>query len=940
MLANLARAPWFWLKTAVLALLLVALWFGIQTWASAIQTRIFEQSFSVLAGKVPVPVKLDVEGRHVRLYSTAKPAVLEAFKPLLAQVPGAREAKIVSLDAEAFEALPAILLPGQRSSASQSGQAEDGTDAGEQPLLETPYAYEFLVAPSGMHRIGYMPINRDLSPDDPAIALFYGVERVARERSDMLISGGFVVRDTVVSVIGQAKSPEAQAAFLEHFAEDLPEQAKVGAVILNATGERMLRKFSAADFELSDADKEAIIGKPATIKPLRIEKDGTRLTLSGSLANVAQRRELEDLIPAADLTPVVITTQTQTLPGFMVQVAQRRSLLTAISRLTISQERGIPTFEGRYTSQEEYARVLQATQPDDGISIKVYQGRLVASGQVRDDDERQVLAALYAPESYPDAQISVRVTPEASSNQRAVSHLQALEPQLRQLNAYSAFATDRGVELSLFPRGEEQASVAKALFRHPSVLGPEPTFRFSSSGDNAEVLDSSYAPIYYQSARIQQSTIATPAQYEALLKLAGIALTDVERETLLHPVASPLAEGARTAPAVTALRLSKQDDALSITGSVRSDDAWAALALLFPQADLSELQVDMASPTPDGAVTQLWMRRAQIAQMARVEVSLIDGVLTFEGAFSSDRERAAILAAVEPRSGVRLTRLAAGLTIDGQLRDAGDQERLLALFKDAELQLEINDIADAGSPAVDHLAALSGGLAQIQAYSAYASDQGVELTLFPKGEEQRAVARNLMSQDAVVGSKPTFRFEPLARSEAVEPAQGGEGSEGVARDDQPAAPVGNVAANMPSSGKAKRKALASIFSFAPSSQGCEQRFVQALSEEIIKFPTGGAEIDASSEAFLQRLARLARICLEGTGWHLRVEGHTDAQGEDQANQLLSERRAEAVRAFLVDLGVDGERVYAVGMGESQPVADNQTAQGRQENRRIEFKIED
>lgn len=939
MVAKPLRPLGFWLRAAALALALVGLWFGLQSWATAIQNRIFDQSYRVLAGKVGVPVKLSVDGRHVNLYTTATPAVLEAFKPLLFQVPGAREAKIISLVTADFEALEARLLPGQRSSASPNEPtgARTNTQDGQasEPVLEAPYAYEFLVAPSGMHRIGYMPINRDLSPDDPAIALFYGVEQVARDRAALLTSGSFVVRDTVVSVLGQAKSPEAQAAFLAQFAEELPEQAKVGAVVLNATGERMLRKFAAADFELSDADKEAIIGKPATIKPLRIEKNGTRLTLSGSVANVAQRRELEDLMPAADLTPVVITTQTQTLPGFMVQVAQRRSLLTAISRLTISQERGIPTFEGRYTSQQEYARVLQATQPDDGISIKVYQGRVVASGQVRDEDELQVLATLFADDVYPDIQNTVRVTPEASSNQRAVSHLQALEPQLRKLDAYSAFATDRGVELSLFPRGKEQAAVAKALFRHPSVLGPEPTFRFSSSGDNAEVLDSSYAPIYYQSARIQQSTIATPAQYEALLKLAGIALTEAEREALLTPEAKK-ASLQPNLPALSALRLSKQDEALSLTGSVASDDAWTALALIFPQADLSALVVDAASPTPDGAVTQLWMRRKQIAQMARVEVSLVDGVLTFEGAFASDRERAAILAAVEPRAGVRLTRLAAGLTIDGQLRDAGDQERLLALFKEAELQLEINDQADAGSLAVDQLAALSGGLSQIQAYSAYASDQGVELTLFPKGVEQRALAARLMAQEAVVGSKPTFRFEPLARSNAASGEAGGASQDGEAR----AAQTGNVAVGMPSTGSAKREALASIFSFAPSSQGCEQRFVQALSEEVIKFPTGGAEIDASSAAFLQRLARLARICLEGTGWHLRVEGHTDSQGEDKANQMLSERRAEAVRAYLLDLGVDGERVRAIGLGESQPVADNETSEGRQENRRIEFKIED
>ncbi|WP_313085054.1 OmpA family protein [Pseudomonas sp.] len=71
-----------------------------------------------------------------------------------------------------------------------------------------------------------------------------------------------------------------------------------------------------------------------------------------------------------------------------------------------------------------------------------------------------------------------------------------------------------------------------------------------------------------------------------------------------------------------------------------------------------------------------------------------------------------------------------------------------------------------------------------------------------------------------------------------------------------------------------------------------------------------------------------------------VEGHTDSVGTDQYNQRLSERRAQAVREVLVNqYGVSGQRVDSVGYGETRPVADNSTEQGRQINRRVEAEVE-
>ena len=70
--------------------------------------------------------------------------------------------------------------------------------------------------------------------------------------------------------------------------------------------------------------------------------------------------------------------------------------------------------------------------------------------------------------------------------------------------------------------------------------------------------------------------------------------------------------------------------------------------------------------------------------------------------------------------------------------------------------------------------------------------------------------------------------------------------------------------------------------------------------------------------------------------NLSIEGHTDSKGTEEYNQKLSERRAEAVANYLVKLGVDRDKVSAVGYGESNPVATNETDSGRQLNRRVEI----
>lgn len=101
----------------------------------------------------------------------------------------------------------------------------------------------------------------------------------------------------------------------------------------------------------------------------------------------------------------------------------------------------------------------------------------------------------------------------------------------------------------------------------------------------------------------------------------------------------------------------------------------------------------------------------------------------------------------------------------------------------------------------------------------------------------------------------------------------------------------------------------------------------------VLFTTGSFEL--ASEA-RERLAKVSGIVLAYPGLRLQVEGHTDNVGGDNYNQQLSERRAQAVRVYLVEQGIASEAITSRGFGKTIPIASNDTADGRRQNRRVEL----
>ena len=118
--------------------------------------------------------------------------------------------------------------------------------------------------------------------------------------------------------------------------------------------------------------------------------------------------------------------------------------------------------------------------------------------------------------------------------------------------------------------------------------------------------------------------------------------------------------------------------------------------------------------------------------------------------------------------------------------------------------------------------------------------------------------------------------------------------------------------------------------------GNEQYAIYSISEAVL-FDSGQSQLKSGAEGKLERVANSAKKRYPDTD--IRIIGHTDASGDQASNKQLAEARAEAVKTWLTGKGnVKAERISINPVGESKPVATNATAEGREQNRRVEIAI--
>jgi outer membrane protein OmpA-like peptidoglycan-associated protein len=110
----------------------------------------------------------------------------------------------------------------------------------------------------------------------------------------------------------------------------------------------------------------------------------------------------------------------------------------------------------------------------------------------------------------------------------------------------------------------------------------------------------------------------------------------------------------------------------------------------------------------------------------------------------------------------------------------------------------------------------------------------------------------------------------------------------------------------------------------------------ALNDSVVNFASGSAEVPESAMPFLKTAA--AELKQLKAGHVLEIAGYTDNTGDPGLNLALSQKRAEAVREAFVKYGADPDTLVAKGYGEADPIASNDTAEGRLKNRRIEYHV--
>jgi OOP family OmpA-OmpF porin len=121
----------------------------------------------------------------------------------------------------------------------------------------------------------------------------------------------------------------------------------------------------------------------------------------------------------------------------------------------------------------------------------------------------------------------------------------------------------------------------------------------------------------------------------------------------------------------------------------------------------------------------------------------------------------------------------------------------------------------------------------------------------------------------------------------------------------------------------------------PTQQECYDRVQAVLKDNKIVFEPASSEVAGQADVIMGQLSEALDKC---TSLRIEIGGHTDAEGSESSNLALSQARADAVLIALQGRGVDVSGFSAKGYGESVPLADNETATGRETNRRIEFKL--
>jgi outer membrane protein OmpA-like peptidoglycan-associated protein len=201
-----------------------------------------------------------------------------------------------------------------------------------------------------------------------------------------------------------------------------------------------------------------------------------------------------------------------------------------------------------------------------------------------------------------------------------------------------------------------------------------------------------------------------------------------------------------------------------------------------------------------------------------------------------------------------------------------------------------------------------------------------------------AQAQTTAAEAATAAAQREKREAELAMNQAKQSQQEADAARRAALDEQAkleAEKAAAIAAKQQAEGDAQalRQRLKDQLNVILATRDTARGLIVNMSDVLFDFNQSTLKPGAR-----EKLAKISGVLLAYPTLHLSVEGHTDSIGTDEYNQTLSEKRAGAVRDYLTSNGINPANVAAVGMGKADPVASNDTAVGRQQNRRVEMVV--
>lgn len=264
--------------------------------------------------------------------------------------------------------------------------------------------------------------------------------------------------------------------------------------------------------------------------------------------------------------------------------------------------------------------------------------------------------------------------------------------------------------------------------------------------------------------------------------------------------------------------------------------------------------------------------------------------------------------------------------------------RASAAIGDAEAAVQVAEKPQKDVAVGDHLAYIAVNkvkTARALASSRYTEDQ--LKTVSGQQDQIRLAARTQEADQARLKAESAKLAAAAAeRNTALAVQKTADAERNITLAEQKAAEAERAAASAEQqTDEAKARAMALEKELADlHAKKTDRGMVFTLSDVL--FATGKADLKSGAAA---NFGRLAEALKKNPDQRVTVEGHTDDVGSDESNLSLSQRRAEAVKSYLVSQGVDAGLITATGKGEGFPVTSNSTASGRQKNRRVEVIIE-